>query len=130
MRLIAGLSAVVNGAECRHAPRDGRQAQAHSRSNWVCCRARPEGSAFIRERNRTQEVTDRESNAPVALTKRPLLDPVYAAMRSKLVLRSRLLLRPTICSATWPCWKRSNVGMARIPYSDASDCCSSILTLP
>src|SRR5882672_10254521 len=53
-----------------------------------------------------------------------------AARRAKLALRSPLLFKPTICSATCPWLNKSNVGMARIPYSVANGCCSSMFTFP
>src|ERR1019366_2649122 len=52
------------------------------------------------------------------------------ATRSRLAVKSRLLFAPTICSATCPLLTSRSVGMARMPYSAARDCCSSMLTLP
>src|SRR6266498_3810147 len=52
------------------------------------------------------------------------------ATLSRLAFRSRLLRRPTTCSATSPYLKIRSVGMARIPYSVAIDWYSSMLTLP
>src|ERR1039458_2624055 len=53
-----------------------------------------------------------------------------AVARSRLAFKSRLLLAPTICSATWPFLKTSRVGMARTPNCAARPWCSSMFTLP
>ena len=47
------------------------------------------------------------SSRPNAKMARP-----QAAARSRLAFKSRLLLAPTICSATWPFLMTNNVGMA------------------
>src|SRR6185503_20900194 len=56
--------------------------------------------------------------------------PNQVDTRSSFDLKSRLLFRPTIWSTTCPPLKINSVGMARIPYSAAKACCSSVFTFP
>src|SRR5437899_5793439 len=71
---------------------------------------------------------DDQPHGPAVLAHRHRAGEAYAATRSSFALKSRLLRKPTIWSATSPFLKRRRDGMARIPYSVARPWNSSMLT--